>query len=57
VRGAPPGLESLPSSRRFRRVRCDGATLFAPLGPRLRRGRLLGGLAHLSAVADRLRPG
>lgn len=56
VRGAPAGLESLLRSRRLRRVRCDGAALFAPLGPRIRRGRLLAGLDHLSAVADRLRP-
>jgi hypothetical protein len=56
VRGAPAGLEPLLRSRRLRRVRCDGATLFAPLGPRLRRGPLLAGLAHLGAIADRLRP-
>ena len=54
VRGAPPGLEALVRSRRFRVLRSDGGSLSAPLGPRLRRGRLLGGLAHLSAVADRL---
>ncbi|HWM02905.1 MAG TPA: hypothetical protein VNP92_11275 [Actinophytocola sp.] len=54
VRGAPPGLESLLRSRRFRVLRSDGGTLSVPLGPRLRRGRLLAGLAHLSAVADRL---
>jgi hypothetical protein len=56
VRGAPTGFESVLRSRRFRWVRCDGATLFTTLGPRLRRGPLLAGLAHLSAVADRLRP-
>lgn len=56
VRGAPPGLEALVRSRRFRRLRCDGATLFTTLGPRIRRGPLLAGLTHLSAVADRLRP-
>ncbi len=56
VRGAPPGLESALRSRRFRVVRCDGAALSAPLGPRLRRGPLLAGLAHLGRVADRLGP-
>lgn len=54
VRGAPPGLEPLVRSRRLRVVRSDGGSLSIPLGPRLRRGRLLAGLAHLSAVADRL---
>lgn len=52
VRGVPPGLKPLVRSRRFRVLRCDGATLFVSLGPRIRRGRLLGGLAHLSVVAD-----
>jgi hypothetical protein len=54
VQGAPPGLEGLLGSRRFRALRSDGATLSVELGPRLRRGRLLAGLAHLSAIADRL---
>ncbi|MGH3878656.1 MAG: hypothetical protein ACRDSK_16615 [Actinophytocola sp.] len=54
VRGAPPGLEALVRSRRFRVLRSDGGSLSTTLGPRLRGGRLLGGLAHLSAVADRL---
>lgn len=54
VRGAPPGLEPVVGSRRFRVLRSDGGSLSVPLGPRLRRGRLLAGLAHLSAVADRL---
>jgi hypothetical protein len=54
VRGAPPGLETLLCSRRFRVLRSDGASLSVELGPRLRRGRLLGGLAHLSMIADRL---
>jgi hypothetical protein len=54
VRGAPPGLETLVCSRRFQVVRCDGATLFLSLGPRLRRGPLLAGLEHLSRIADRL---
>ncbi|MGH3761757.1 hypothetical protein [Actinophytocola sp.] len=54
VRGAPPGLEELLRSRRFRVIRSDGGSLSTPLGPRLRRGRLLAGLAHLSTVADRL---
>jgi hypothetical protein len=55
ARGAPAELEQVLRSRRFRWVRCDGATLTTKLGPRLRRGPLLAGLAHLSAVADRLR--
>lgn len=54
VRGAPTGLETLVGSRRFRVVRCDGATLFVSLGPRIRRGSLLAGLEHLSRIADRL---
>ncbi len=54
VRGAPPGLETLLGSRRFRVLRSDGATLSVELGPRLRRGQLLGGLDHLSAIADQL---
>lgn len=54
VRGAPPGLEALVASRRFRTVRCDGATLFVSLGPAIRRGPLLAGLAHLSRIADGL---
>jgi hypothetical protein len=56
ARGAPPGLEQVLRSRRFRWMRCDGAMLLVRLGPRLRRGPLLAGLNHLSAVADRLRP-
>jgi hypothetical protein len=56
ARGAPPGLEQLLGSRRFRVLRCDGATLFATLGPRISRGRLLGGLEFLSAIADRIGP-
>lgn len=54
VRGAPAGLETLVCSRRFRRLRSDGATLTLSLGPRLRRGQLLGGLEHLSRIADRV---
>jgi len=54
VRGAPPGLETLVCSRRFRLLRSDGATLTLSLGPRLRRGRLLAGLEHLSRIADRV---
>jgi hypothetical protein len=54
VRGAPPGLETLVCSRRFRVLRSDGASLSVELGPRLRRGPLLAGLAHLSMIADRL---
>jgi hypothetical protein len=54
VQGAPPGLEGLVGSRRFRVLRSDGASLSVELGPRLRQGRLLAGLAHLSAIADRL---
>ncbi|HEV7648116.1 MAG TPA: hypothetical protein VGP26_08145 [Actinophytocola sp.] len=54
VRGAPPGIETLVCSRRFRLLRSDGATLTVTLGPRLRRGRLLAGLEHLSGIADRL---
>jgi len=57
ARGAPPGLEALVGSRRFRMLRSDGATLTVVLGPRLRRGRLLGGLEHLSMIADRLGAG
>lgn len=54
VRGAPPGLEQLLASRRFRVIRSDGSSLSTQLGPRLRRGPLLAGLAHLSTVADQL---
>ena len=54
VRGAPSGAETLVCSRRFRMLRSDGATLTVTLGPRLRRARLLGGLEHLSRIADRL---
>lgn len=54
VSGAPPGLEQVVGSRTFRVLRSDGGSLSVPLGPRMRRGRLLAGLAHLSAVADRL---
>jgi hypothetical protein len=57
VRGAPPGLETLVGSRRFRQLRSDGATVSVALGQRLRRGRLLGGLEHLSMIADRLGAG
>jgi hypothetical protein len=54
VRGAPPGLEPLVGSRRFRLLRSDGATMTVVLGPRLRRGRLLSALGHLSTIADRV---
>jgi hypothetical protein len=54
VRGAPPGLEALVRSRRFRVLRSDGGSLSVRLGPRLRRGRLVAALNHLSDVADRL---
>lgn len=54
VRGAPPGVETLASSRRFRVLRSDGGSLSVSLGPRLRRAGLLAALEHLSRIADRM---